>query len=160
MPACSCRGRAPGCPLCRGRGAAFAPPSTAGEPRYCVCPAHTEWGIGRILFRDTYAEEITVVFDNRGLEIVSTKHRVVVELSADRVDPATRERLAARGAAPPTRAGDRGTGTGHPKITKRRRDDAAFVPRSPDAMPVDRSSPDVMDHERRIPGSFEGGKRR
>ena len=126
--------------------------------RYCRHGGSPDWGVGVVLWGDAEAHELTVFFEHRGLIVVSVKRPVLLDVATDRVDAALRGRLEAaiRGYAPPVT-----TGLSPRRVV--RRQPVEREPAPPEAArssPRDDDSTDVMDRRRRIPGSFEGGKRR
>ncbi len=118
------------------------PPSP--RPSFFRHGGFPEWGIGIAVFRDDVREEITLVFEHGGLRTVSLAKRLLVSVPASQIEEAVRGRLQglAKG-----RGGQGAPPASQPGTVRRRpaRDDG---------------SSDVMDRKRRIPGSYEAGKRR
>lgn len=131
------------------QGALVLPPSFY---RHGGFPA---WGVGIALFHDAAREELTLLFEAGGLRTVSLTKRVLVAVPAATIDEARRGRLLglAKGHGelpderPPARRG---------RVVRRE----AKPPPAPQPAREGDASPDVMDRQRRAPGSYEAGKRR
>jgi len=122
-----------------------------------------EWGVGIALFRDAEQEELTLLFEAVGLRTLPLPARALASVPAGTLDEALRGRLVgmAKGRQTPAQAES-------PIVLRRRRVVSPEPARPAEAPPKtepDRESKsdgsgDVMDRKRRLPGSYEAGKRR
>ena len=118
-----------------------------------------DWGVGIALFRDAAQEELTLIFETAGLRTLPLGKRVLIAVPFDRVDEAVRGRLL--GLA----KGRRGLPlpAGAPLVRRRTREPEPppVSPRPTEPALASVEAPvDLMDRKRRIPGSYEAGKRR
>ena len=134
-------------------------PAQPAPPSFYRHVGFPEWGVGIALFRDAAQEELTVLFEAGGLRTVPLAKKVLVAVPASRLDEDLRGRLLgmAKGRQPLPRA------TEAPVLRRRAKpspEPAKPPVVAPPTKPEPDDSADVMDRKRRIPGSYEAGKRR